>query len=139
MATNIKEFAKEHKLSQSISARLYPYQRLSASTYQQFLDAARSWMNSRSHSNSLNLTSHGSYQQRGHQTFDRRITWESLISIRVQEKGRKSRLGKSHNIILANSILVPKAPMATEQTTDKAVELGSFFTLTHSTAGHTLS
>ena len=88
-------------------------------------------MNSRSHSNSLNLTSHGSYQQ---QTFDRRITWESLISIRVQEKGRKSRLGKSHNIILANSSLVPKAPMATEQTTDKAVELGSFFTLTHSTA-----
>ena len=33
MAAKIKEFAKEHKLSQSISARPHPYQRLSTSFY----------------------------------------------------------------------------------------------------------
>ena len=90
MAATIKEFAKEQKLSQSIYARLHPYQRLSASTHQQYLDAARSWKNSRSHSNCLKLTSHGSHQQRGHQTVGRRIssTCESPTSIRVQEKER---------------------------------------------------
>ena len=85
MATKIKEFAEEHKLCQSISARLYPYQRLSASTHQQFLDAARSWMNSRSHSNSFNLTSHGSHQQRGHQT-----GYQTSIRVQERERGQES-------------------------------------------------
>ena len=80
MTAKIKEFAKEHKLSQSISARLYPYQRLSASLHQIFLDAARSWKNSRSHSNYLNLTSHGSHQQLGHQTVDRPISFDMYIT-----------------------------------------------------------
>ena len=95
MAENIKEFAKEHKLSQSISARLHPYQRLSASTHQQILGAARGWKNSRGHSNYLNLTSHGSHQQPGHQTVDRRIRFDMWITNLNpgSRKGEEARTG----------------------------------------------
>ena len=102
MATKIKEFAEEHKLSHSISAWLYPYQRLSPSTHKQFLDAARSWMNSESHSNSLNLTSHGSHQQHGHQT-----GYQTSIRVQERERGQESAvvdeyLGHNGNVHVTN-------------------------------------
>ena len=65
VGTKMEEVAKEQKLSQSISARLHPYQRPSTSTQKPFLGLARgNWKNSRSHSSSLSLKRYDNPQQR---------------------------------------------------------------------------